>query len=107
MEVSEDIFRDIFVNSDLESDIDFYGFEVSDQDGESESNKEENNSESGLEYNVEWMQQLSEIDVENFKFPTGKTFPFRNDASQLDVFAVLFDEHLVAKTVEETNHYAQ
>ena len=76
MEVSEDIFRDIFVNSDLESDIDFYGFEVSDQDGESESNKEKttvkvdsNTMLSGCNSSVKSM-------LRTLSFQRAKHFPF-------------------------------
>ena len=47
------------------------------------------------------------IVVEEFDAQTGKRFTIPDNASQLDVLSVHFDNEIVAKIVTETNLYAQ
>lgn len=105
MHVSEAEFRDLFGDSDSGSHIEFYGFDVSGSDGETD---EENDEENGTRVvDEQWTQQLLPIVVEEFDAQTGKRFTIPDNASQLDVFSVLFDDKIVGKIVTETNLYAQ
>ena len=76
---------------------------MGDESNESESSESEIDSEG--EQPIEWTNRLRNIDVEVFTSPVWTTFELGNEAKELDVFKLSFDDEMTNCILTETSHY--
>ena len=85
---------------DVDSDIDI--------DDVSSSDSEESDDEEEVpRVATGWTTNLTNTTVNDFTSPSGKTFDLPDNAKEVDVFNVLFDNNLIESIVRESNLYAR
>lgn len=107
--ISREEWDDIFGSSDEEMDGGDSDIDVSEMGDESDESESESESEieSEGDEQIEWTNRLRNIDVQEFTSPVGITFELGNEAREVDVFKMLFDDDIVNVIVTETNRYAR
>ena len=106
LEISRDDYRDIFGSSDEEMDNEDSDIDVSEVEDESDEN-DESGSEGEGDEPVEWSDRLRNIHVDEFTSPVGITFELGNEAREIDVFKMFFNDEVLNVIVRETNRYAR
>ena len=106
LEISRDDYRDIFGSSDEEMDNKDSDIDVSEVEDKVDENNE-SGSEGESDEPVEWSDHLRNIHVDDFTSPVGITFELGNEAREIDVFKMFFNDEILNVIVRETNRYAQ
>ena len=106
MEISREDFEDIFGSSDEEMSNEDSDIDVSEVEDESDEN-DTSGSESEGDEPVEWTNRLRNIHMEDFTSPAGITFEIGNEARELDIFKLFFNDEILNVIVRETNRYAR
>ena len=108
MEISRDDYQDIFGSSDEEMDNEDSDVDVSEVEDESDENDESGSEgESDDEPVNEWSDRLRNIHVDDFTSPVGITFEIGNEAREIDVFKMFFNDEILNVIVRETNRYTR
>ena len=98
LEISGDDYRDIFGSSDEEMDNEDSDIDVSEVEDESNENDEsgsEGKGEGEGDEPVEWSDRLHNIHVDDFTSPVGITFELGNEAREIDVFKMFFNDEIL------------
>lgn len=106
MEMSREDFDDIFGSSDEEMNNEDSDIDVSEVEDESDEN-DTSGSESEGDEPVEWTNRLRNIHMEDFTSPAGITFEIGNEAREIDIFKLFFNDEILNVIVRETNRYAR
>ena len=106
LEISRDNYCDISGSSDEEMDNKDSDIDVSEVEDESDEN-DESGSEGEGDEPVEWSDRLRNIHVDDFTSPVGITIELGNEAREIDVFKMFFNDEILNVIVRETNRYAR